>query len=208
MADISFKTLCKGQQRGIVCDKAVYVGRRWKCKAAEEMLIKKVDEIKDKIGKKKLSEYYIGKTFVDAKGRNLDEKKPDTWNLDGIKGRFRDHRYVGYNGLIFLTVIKTVRGDHYKFTHQDFALALEERLIQYYKIDKNDRKIKNENFKEGKRGKQADEGDERHEGDKRHDGYAVYIAVKLTEEEQGGQRRQEGQRKRGGQRRRRGQRRQ
>ena len=182
---ITFGQLLSGE-KGIVYDKAEYVGRKWKCSEAEEMLIKKVDEIKKEIGEKKLSEYYIGKTFVDAKkGKTFNEQSPGTWDLKGINKRWGDPRYRGYNGLIFLTVIRTVTDERRKFTHEDFALALEQRLIHYYKIDKNDADIKNPTFNEGKR---AGRGGKEDEEDKEegHPGYAVYIAVKI---DGGGQKR-------------------
>ena len=177
---ITFARLLKGE-KGIVCNKAEYVGRKWNCSDAEDMLIKRVDDIKDEIGKEKISEYYIGKTFVDAtKGRDFNEQSSGTWDLKGINKRWGDPRYKGYNGLIFLTVIRTVK---YNFTHEDFALALEQRLIHHYKIDRKDAKIKNPTFNEGKRAGRGGKEDDEDEEDKEdgHPGYAVYIAVKIEE---------------------------
>ena len=168
---ITFQQLRDRQERGIVCEKAVHVGREWECSEAERLLTNKVDEIKDEIGKRRLSEYYIGKTFVNAiEGQRLNEEDPRTWDLEGINRRRGDPRYEGYNGLIFLTVIKTVRGRN--FLHEDFALALEQRLIHYCKIDRNDGKIKNPTFQEGQRREARGQREVKQ-------GYAVYMAVKI-----------------------------
>ena len=168
---ITFKKLRDKKERGIVCEKAVDVGREWNCREAENVLINKVDEIIQEIGKIRLSEYYIGKTFVNAIGQKLDETDQKTWDLEGIKSRWGDPKYEGYDGLIFLTVIKAVKGRN--FTHEDFALALEQRLVHYYTIDRNTSKIKNPTFQEGQR------RETRGQEEVKKQGYAVYMAVKI-----------------------------
>lgn len=173
----------RGRQRnqGYVCDRQALESVRTGglCKTAEDDLIQKVDGIKRAIGNRRISYYYIGKTSVDTiEGEIFDRRNPNTWDKTLIQGRWDDHknprqpenprdpRIPDYNVLIVLTVIDAEVVDERRFTHEDFALALEQRLIHHYKIDENDPKIKNRTFNEGRRA----------DGD--HSGSAVYMAVK------------------------------
>ena len=112
--------------------------------------------------------------FVDEIGR-FDRMNPATWDLAGIDRCWRE-REENYNGLIVLTVIDENVIRRQNSTHEDFALALKQRLIHHYWIDKDDDRIRN---REGDQGQQG------------HPGYAVYMAVRI-------ERGQEGQRGRWG----------
>ena len=179
---ITYEQLRRRQRnQGYVCDRQALESVRTGglCKTAEKDLIPKVDRIKGDIGNRRILYYYIGKTSVDTKaGENFDRRNPNTWDTASIQGRWgdhnnprqpEDHRIPDYNFLIVLTVIDAEVVDGRNFTHEDFALALEQRLIHHYKIDKNDGDIKNRTFNEGNR------------ADRVHSGSAVYMAVKTTE---------------------------
>ena len=192
--DIPFERLRNRQQRGIVCGEAIRARRGGRLDTTENNLIRKVDDIIRRINQRgEVTDYYIGKAFVDQRGRNFNRGDPATWDLAEINRRWEEREEENYNGLIVLTVIDEDAIRRRNTTHQDFALALEQRLIHHYRIHRDNARIRNHNFREGRRG---DEG---------HPGYAVYIAVRIAERRQGGgrgggrQRRQRRRRRRRGQ---------
>lgn len=157
--------------RGIVSDQAINARKGWRLDTAERNLIEKVNDIIRRNRREQVTDYYIGKAFVNARGQNFDRRNPDTWDFEGIDARWGERRREGYDGLIILTVIDAeVVDGHRNFKHQDFALALKQRLIHHYKIDENDARIRNRALNDKIQGQE-------------HLGYVVYIAVKITNDE-------------------------
>ena len=190
---ITFQQLQDNRERGIVCNEAMNPLNEWQLDEAEENLIVIVDNIIERIDQRgELTDYYIGKAFVDQEGQNFNQGNPATWNLAGINGHWVTRwEEEGYNGLIVLAVIGRDEFNHDHSDYQDFALALKQRLIHHYWIDRDSGTIRNDNFREGLRG---DRGQQ--ERDQQHRGYAVYMAVRIQRQrgeggggggEQGGQ---------------------
>ena len=171
MADnlIPFQQVLNRQQRGIVFDQAINARIGWRLDTAERNLIEKVNDIIRRNRREQVTEYYIGKAFVNARGQNFDRRDPDTWDFEGIDARWGERNGEGYDGLIILTVIDADVVTGCPYTQKDFALALEQKLIHHYKIDKNDARIRNRAFDEEIQGQE-------------HLGYVVYIAVKITKD--------------------------
>ena len=129
----------------------------------------------EKEGSCKLEYFYIGKTHV-RKRKNapsFDHMNRATWNLaGGINGRWRSHRDTEYgrDGLVVLTVITKqaihpdVCRNKPKFHQEDYALALEGRLIQDCL---GDPRLYNETLERGRRDRN------------RSIGYALYMAFKV-----------------------------
>ena len=175
---ISFEKLCKRQQRGIVFEEKIDVRRGGRLDTTKNNLIEKVNDIIGRINQRgQVTGYYFGKVYVDQIGQNFDRKDSDTWNSEGINARWIKRSREGYDGLIVLTVIDEDAICDQSTTHQDFALELKQELLLHYR---DDGRIRNHNFREGRRGDQGQQG-------RPHPGYAVYMAVKITEREQGGQ---------------------
>jgi hypothetical protein len=143
------------------------------------MLLKHIDNCVQRIEEKrgrKLEYFYIGKTYVDRKsGVAFDHMDRATWNLGGgINGRWRSHKRkeYGQDGLVVLTVVtkKAIRRKVCKnrsnFRQEDYALALESRLIQDYIMTEPTR-LYNKTWKPGRRSGNT------------YVGYALYMAFKV-----------------------------
>ncbi|CAG2249444.1 unnamed protein product [Mytilus edulis] len=108
---------------------------------------------------------------------------PNTWSLGGgINGRWHDYKKDDYDGLIVLACIerdlipqnikecyerdkKTIA-----INQQNYALALEQALIQYYALIKPDERMRNQSFDIGNLSKEI------------YKGGIVYVAFKLERE--------------------------
>ena len=180
-------------QDNYVCDRDCLVNLR----QFEGGVNARVGALKDKVAyilgqtqqRGQVKGFYIGKTYVDKKesAANLDAMDPETWIKEGISSRWHN-KYKprpinpngpNCNGLIVLTVVTKDMlprnpenedpDDNQSHTdQQDYAIMLEQKLLHNYKIENYDPKIKNDSFGEGYRGDM-------------HDGFAVYVAVKLEE---------------------------
>ena len=142
------------------------------------MLLKHLYDCVQRIEKErscKLEYFYIGKTHV-RKRKNapsFDHMNRATWKLDdGINGGWRSHRDTEYgrDGLVVLTVVtkkaihSDVRRNKPKFYQEDYALALEGRLIQDCLEDP---RLYNETLERGRRDRN------------RSIGYPLYMAFKV-----------------------------
>ena len=149
----AFEQLCKGSVQSYACDNLIDItvnnkGHTPTIRETEQMLLKHVKECIQSIEterRSKLEYFYFGKTHVkQRKGSYFDHMNHNTWRLDdGINGRFREHSRCGYgrDGLVVLTVV-TREAIHPKicsnkpnFHQEDYALALENRLIQDFLSD-------------------------------------------------------------------------
>ena len=136
---------------------------------------KRMREIENKTGRK-IGRFYIGKSYIRKRDdrTRFDEHNPNTWRADGVSERHRNHCKLGYgkNGLVVVAVItkESITEDCKEckyITHQEeYALTLERRLIQMYKL-KTDKRLANKGIDSGKT--------DQH----RSVGYVVYIAFEL-----------------------------
>ena len=101
-----------------------------------------------------IDKVYIGKTYVQQKrkpggGKGFLKFDPDdhhTWRKDGISSRWGDHKHGkdGRDGLVVLgaitreTVLNTCRG---RVHQEDFALAMEQKLLHHYLLSRSDPKV-------------------------------------------------------------------
>ncbi|XP_063407791.1 uncharacterized protein LOC134691284 [Mytilus trossulus] len=135
--------------------------------------------------KRKVTDYTIGKTFVKQKiGASFNPMKPNTWSLGGgINGRWHDYKKDDYDGLIVLACIerdlipqnikecyKRAIQKTIAMNQQNYALALEQALIQYYALIKPDERMRNQSFDIGNLSKEI------------YKGGIVYVAYKLEPE--------------------------
>ena len=120
-----------------------------------------------------IAKVYIGKTYLEQKrkpGRGIGFQKfdPDdhrTWKKNGISSRWQDHKkekkntdgtvLYGRDGLVVLgaitreTVLNTCRG---RVHQEDFALAMEQKLLHHYLLSRSDPRVPvvNETFTTGR----------------------------------------------------------
>ena len=181
----SFDQLCNGSIKYYACDNVIDITRGDRTvQEAEQMLLKHLQScilsIETERGRP-VEKFYIGKTFVRqrtyAHGRRVrfDHMKSSTWKLDGgINGRWNDHKREDYgrDGLVVLTVVTReaihpdIRRNKPFFHQQDYALALESRLI----LDRMrwDPRLDNETLEPGRRDSSTSIG------------YALYMAFKVS----------------------------
>ena len=184
----SFYQLCKGNDKHYVCDKKflVDITHEDTLQTAEEKLINKIEDIFTELHQKDatVDKFYIGKTYVMTwTGRKMNPLSPTTWTKKGISDRWGDHKKEDYgkNGMIVIAVITRDQvplretDDPSKSepaVHQeDYTLALEQRLMHYYKITKGDKRLANKTFTSGGADKKGSAG------------YALYVAFSLKKNE-------------------------
>ena len=139
-----------------------------------------------------IAKVYIGKTYLQRKrkqGGGFQKFDPDdhhTWKKNGISSRWGDHKKKkpskdgkdgrdGRDGLVVLgaitreTVLNTCRG---RVHQEDFALAMEQKLLHHYLLSRSDPKVPvvNETFTTGRTTK------------RRCIAYVIYMAFSYTEE--------------------------
>ena len=174
----SFDQLCNGSLQSYACDNLIDItrtrdGHTPTIREAEEMLLEHVHSCIQSIETErgcKLESYYIGKTHVrKRKKRTFNHMNRTTWRLDGgINNRFRCHKDKGYgrDGLVVLTVVtrEAIHPDEPYFHQEDYALALERRLIQDCMTDSM---LANKGLEQGRRDRTPSAG------------YPLYMAFKV-----------------------------
>lgn len=120
---------------------------------------------------RKIAIFVIGMSHVRQRlNRQFDEMNPYTWKLDdGVNSRWRSsYLNEGYNGLIVLCVTPgfVIPPNSTKVGPQDYAVALEQRLIQIFSFGAVDPRLGNMSFSTGKMAYQPFAG-------------AVYMAYKF-----------------------------
>ncbi len=186
---MSYEQLCRDDQPGYyVCDREclVHILRKDTLEQAEKKLITKIDTLFKDIEIQKeatIDKFYIGKTYVTTrKHSSMDPLNPWTWIKEGIKGRWQNHKKTDYgkDGMIVIAVITRdqvplardpTHRQHTVVHQEDYAFALEQRLLHYYKITMKDPRIANKTFKSG--------GDNRNESA----GYILYVSFGLKKNE-------------------------
>ena len=185
----SFDQLCRGDVLYYVCDEEclVHITHEDTLHTTEEKLVKKVEDIFTDLQIQKdatVDKFYIGKTFAQSTKRGkINPLNPHTWRKKGISSRWGDHKEEEYgrDGMIVIAVITRDQvplretDDPSKpepAVHQeDYTLALEQRLMHYYKITKGDKRLANKTFTSGGADKKGSAG------------YALYVAFSLKKNE-------------------------
>ncbi len=187
---MSFDQLCRGEAPYYVCDKEclVEITHKDTLETAEKKLVEKIEKLFLDIQIQKdvrINKFYIGKTYVQKSKskriKNLDESDPKTWRKQGISSRWSDHRTNDYgkDGMIVIAVItrtqvprkreRNTEKVETKLNSELYTLALEQRLLHYYKITKGDERLDNETFTSGSADKKGSAG------------YALYVAFSCVE---------------------------
>lgn len=116
-----------------------------------------------------VDKYYIGKAHCDKKGsEDFDPDDDTTWDLNGIRGRFYDHKKnKSIYGLIPIAIIPkgTVEPDGTKNADETYTLKLEKDLIEHFR-DKGRDLLNAKDYRTGRR------------CSKKHDAFVLYIAFK------------------------------
>ena len=183
----SFEQLCNGSTQYYACDNLIDIVRNRDghvptIEEAVQMISEHLDGCVQSIETQRgcrLEYFYIGKTHVkQRKGATFNHMKRSTWRLaNGINQRFADHRDAGYgqDGLVVLTVVTReaidpdIRRNKPDLHQEDYALGLENRLIQEYM--RRDPRLANDTLATGRRDTTPSIG------------YPLYMAFKLEDDD-------------------------
>ena len=182
---ITFDQLCRGDQPYYVCDKECLVHditHTDTLQQVEEKLVRKIEELFTEIEiqrEAKIKKFYIGKTYVQKakRSKTVDPVNPTSWRKAGISSRWGDHRKEDYgkDGMMVIAILtkdEVPRQEDVRVIGQElYTLALEQRLLHYYKITGNDARCDNDTFTSGGADKKGSAG------------YALYVAFSLEENE-------------------------
>ena len=161
---MSFDQLCRGEAPYYVCDREclVDITHRDTLETAEKKLVEKIEKLFLEIQIQKdvrINKFYIGKTYIrkTANAKKLDKFNPKTWRKEEISSRWSDHKANDYgkDGMIVIAVItkeqvpQTKEGKPAVVDQEQYTLALEQRLLHYYKITKGDVRLVNKTFTSG-----------------------------------------------------------
>lgn len=173
-----FENLCNGSQVNYACDNTINIEgltTREQEDYLSQHICKCIESIEIERGCP-VEEFYIGKTHVRKRsGMEFNPTMRTTWRLaDGINRRFRAHRNESYgrDGLVVLTVVtreaipREIRRNKPNFHQQDYALALESRLILNFMSDP---RLANETIEYGRRDRTTSIG------------YPLYMAFTVCE---------------------------
>ncbi|XP_052074721.1 uncharacterized protein LOC127712370 [Mytilus californianus] len=107
---------------------------------------------------RKVIKFTIGKTYARTrKSGKFDPMRPSSWLLDsGINGRWKnEYEKQGYDGLVVIGCIvldlipEKVHQNISWIDQEKYALGLEQALIQYYTLHKQDARLGNKSFNTG-----------------------------------------------------------
>ena len=180
---MSFDLLCRGDVPYYVCDEEclVHITHEDILHTAVKKLVKKIEDIFTDLQIQKdakVDKFYIGKTYIQTwTGRKMNPLNPNTWTKKGISSRWGDHKEEDYgrDGMIVIAVITRdqvpLRETEPAVNQEDYTLALEQRLMHYYKITKGDKRLANKTFTSGGADKKGSAG------------YALYVAFSLKKNE-------------------------
>ena len=185
----SFDELCRGTQSNYACDNVINVV----CQEDGCHLTTCIREQEDSLSQhiytciesieigrgRPVEKFYIGKTHVRQRQDRVlfNPMMRNTWRLDdGINQRFRSHssQPYGRDGLVVLTVVTReaippeIRQNKPNFHQEDYALALESRLILRFM---SDRRLVNETIEAGGRDRT------------RSIGYPLYMAFRVRDDD-------------------------
>ena len=181
---VGFDELCEGEVKNYSFNPAVIKNEK-KVKHIKRKLVRKLEDTITalQIGSERtIAKIYIGKTFIRQRrkpGGGYRTFKPEdhhTWKKNGISSRWQDHKHEDYgrDGLVVLgaitreTMPERCRG---RVHQEDFALAMEQKLLHHYLLSHPDPRVINESFSTGQATK-----------DKSY-AYAVYMAFRYEDED-------------------------
>ena len=167
-----FELLCRGTVRNYSANPADLSGQT-EVKAVKKKLIAQLEDTIKALqieSGRKIAKIYIGKTY-----QRFYPLKHHTWKKNGISSRWGEHKHKDYgrDGLVVLgaitreTMPERCRG---RVHQEDFALAMEQKLLHHYLLSHPDPRVVNETFTTGQATK-----------DKCH-AYAIYMAFRYEGE--------------------------
>ena len=179
-----FRHLCTGKKKNFSCDYRVNIDGTTIDKAGE-MMIKHANKCLHCIEKcrgKKVQRVYFGKTCIHHRTSIKDRLRQYTWGKERIRQRWMDHSKgkegrlnYGKDGMVVLAAIseeslpQCCQGNS-RYHQEDYALALEQRLIHHFMFTKADQRLYNHTVTAGR-------------SDKRYSpAYAVYMTFAMEEE--------------------------
>ena len=156
--DDDFELLCTGAVRNYSFNPADLSGQR----EAEGIKQKLIAQLEDTVRELELqsdrtiAKIYIGKTYILRRRRvgggclNFDPLDHHTWRKKGISSRWQDHKKQDYgrDGLVVLGAItrETMPESCSQEQQEDFALAMEQKLLHHYLLSHPDPRVVNETF--------------------------------------------------------------
>ena len=161
------------------------LGSETTVKGIKQRLVEKLaDTVRalEKGSDRKIAKIYIGKTFIKQRIRQegqgyqiFNPLDPYSWNIHGISCRWGAHRNEGYgrDGLVVLgaitkeTMPESCRDQVH---HEDFALAMEQKLLHHYVLSHPDPRVVNRSF------------ETRHVLQRSQYAYALYMAFRYEGE--------------------------
>jgi len=133
-------------------------------------------DIRQATTNRNIQHFIIGKTYTDGR-RGRDPPNPsdhEDWLSEGIGHRFRHYEGERYHGVVGIIILTRNHADRAHRTtriitgQEEFALQLETELINYYRTERNDRRLQNGNVAAGRRHGNG------------HTGAVIYIAYRLA----------------------------
>ena len=122
-------------------------------KRMEKLLIEKMETtVRELDSHRRIAEIYIGNTYISRKKATygqfvpFDRLNPNTWSWNDIK----QHRIKHSKGncrdefVVFCAITsETMRGSGNEKTQRNVAIAMKQRLVQYYRLTRPDRRVVN-----------------------------------------------------------------
>ena len=177
---VEFSQLCTGSVRGYSFN-LVDVGIGTPINSMEQILIAQLEDTVRELeccSGRRIARIYIGKTLIPrrrAPGGGFvpfSSMNPNTWRMRGISSRWRSHHSQDYgrDGLVVLCAV-TRDNVHEESTmsQEQLALAIEQRLLHYYRLTNPDPRFVNDTFTTG------------HLAQHSYHAYAVYMAFRYEE---------------------------
>ena len=183
MGGVGFEQLCTGAVRNYSANPANIAGQtevetiKQKLIAQLESTVRELELQSDRT----IAKIYIGKTYIKQRKKpkggyqKINPLRHHTWKKNGIKSRWHDHKHEDYgrDGLVVLgaitreTMPERCRG---RVHQEDFALAMEQKLLHHYLLSHPDPRVINETFSTGQATKN------------KCSAYAVYMAFRYEGE--------------------------
>ena len=159
----SFNQLCEGDISTYCSDNLVDIRGLTQLEEAKNKIVAKINDIIKSLEtsrEKRVAKIYLGKTYIHRRrassNRYLDLNPMDdrTWRLKGISGRWNEHRRTDYgkDGMVVLAAVtkEAIPPQCQDRIHQqDYAFAIEQRLLHHFIIATADRRVVNPGFSTG-----------------------------------------------------------
>ena len=178
---VEFSLLCTATVRGYSFN-LVDLGIGTPISTMEQMLIAQLEDTVEKLEShpdRRIAKIYIGKTYIPRRKApgggfvTFNRLNPNTWRMDGISSRWREHHRRGYgrDGLVVLcATTREIVPERAQMSQEDLALAMEQKLLHHYLLSHPDPRVVNETFTAG------------HLAQHNYHGYAVYMAFRYADD--------------------------